>query len=240
MLCFDRMKASRTLLPNAWRLVWFAVGALLAAACGIEPNPSPGSVPEVPGVVGGGSGGAASGGETDASPEPTGDIGVDGGDGDVGDDGGTVGGSDGTGVAGGDTGGDDTGTSDTGSDDGTATDGGDDGAAGCLSDADTQALTDEGEIVSEAVADCLESCVELTSECVGACLLTEHEISEGCADCFGERLLCLVDACEGPCGLTFDSEACGVCLDASCLDQFDGCSHIALDTSHQGPPTNGL
>ncbi|MFT7624274.1 MAG: hypothetical protein ACI9WU_003461, partial [Myxococcota bacterium] len=27
---------------------------------------------------------------------------------------------------------------------------------------------------------------------------------------------------------------------ASCLDQFDGCAHIALDTSRQGPPTNGL
>lgn len=60
-------------------------------------------------------------------------------------------------------------------------------------------------------------------KCVAACLQTITGLSLGCASCYGESDICMVNKCVADCAMDPASNACGQCIDVKCKPALDAC-----------------
>ncbi|MBU1430393.1 hypothetical protein KKF91_07530 [Myxococcota bacterium] len=85
--------------------------------------------------------------------------------------------------------------------------------------------------VAASAATCANSCsadADVPS-CVQTCVVDDVRLSEGCASCYGDLILCALDQCAEACGADINSAGCLTCLgESSCAETFTGCSGVTL------------
>ena len=63
--------------------------------------------------------------------------------------------------------------------------------------------------------------------CSMECVTTETGLSEGCAGCYVETIVCTIDNCVGDCAVDPSSDACTTCQnDSGCIERFYACSGL--------------
>jgi len=137
--------------------------------------------------------------------------------------------------------------SDTDTDSDSDTDGDADGGMDGSTDADTDsdadgacdntddlAIIDSEDVDGDAVS-CGITCMSATDvpACVSDCLQGDPGLSEGCADCYADRVECVATYCASDCIMDPHSAGCLSCQETSgCIDAFETCAgtEVEVDT----------
>ena len=95
----------------------------------------------------------------------------------------------------------------------------------CTSPSDL-AVFMSGEIESVG-PDCGLGCLDATDQytCSLDCIMTKTGLSQGCAECFADQIMCVISECVPVC-LTPESDDCDVCIEAKCNPGFFACAGV--------------
>ena len=110
-----------------------------------------------------------------------------------------------------------------------------DAAGACIND-DDQAIIDDPDVDVTAVAtDYAYAC--LTDEDIGACaaagVSADTGLSNECAYCYAEQVVCAAENCLSQCIADSEAQGCVDCRNENCVPLFEPCSGIAASTDSE-------
>ena len=106
---------------------------------------------------------------------------------------------------------------------------GDTGEGGaCTNEADLALINSDDVDVTGAAQTCGLGCLgdDDPGACSAACVSEETGISEACAGCYGDTVLCSAENCLADCAMDPAGDACGECQAEFCLDDFYACTGL--------------
>lgn len=110
-------------------------------------------------------------------------------------------------------------------------------AEGCDNPAD--AAAHESSDVSGAALQCSLSCQaadDTIENCTSTCVSAAAGLTEGCGDCYGESMACVIQWCSTPCAADPTSAMCSGCMvEGGCANAFEQCAGIAFTPPQSAP-----